>query len=589
MSRPSLHPALFTLVFPLIGWLVLSGSVWARPSALCDRSFTALSRIQGKGPHSPLRGRHATVEAPVVAVFPDLGGFFVESPRSQWDEDPATPEGLFVYAPHLRVGSGERLRMRGLVKEYQGQTELSRVRLIARCGHTRRPAVQPLSVTDVLGDRLEHYAGMRVSLGAGAVLADSQDLRRYGSVELSPDRQIQPTQILLPGPAARALGNRQERRRLWLDDGSARRFPGTGPWQSLLTRKSGLRLGDALVRAEGVVDYRFHHWRIELTRPPRFDEANPRVRAPARPQGDLMRLVSFNLENYFNGNGRGGGFPTPRGARTAKQFRQQQARLTRVIRALNPDVLAVMELENDGYGHDSAIAGLARALGPHWRFVNPGRGRLGTDAIAVGLLYRADRVRTVGPALIPDGRVLDRGNRLPLGQVFAARRGGPRLLVVANHFKSRRCEHARGRERDQGDGQGCWNPLRTAAARALAAWLAGRSAALPEERLLVGDLNAYARERPIKLLEKTGLINLVSRDIGSQAYSFSFRGRIGYLDHALASPALAARVSKVSEWHIDADEPPFERESDGNGPWRASDHDPLIVDLGPQRAAHRSQ
>lgn len=585
MSLFNRSPSFFRLVLSLVGGLVLGGPAWSRPPALCNQPFTALSRIQGKAPHSPLRGRHETVEATVVAAVPGLGGFFIESPRSRWDEDPATPEGLFVYAPHWRVRTGERLRIRGLVKEYWGQTELSGERLVARCGRARLPAAQSISVRDAFGGRLRRYAGMRITVGPGAVLADSHDLKRFGSVELSPQRQIQPTQILSPGRSANALANREERRRLWLDDGSARRFPKSGPWQPLLTRKNGLRLGDALVRAEGVVDYRFHHWRVELTRPPRFDDANPRAPAPARPQGDLLRLVSFNLENYFNGNGRGGGFPTARGARTEKRFRHQRARLTRAIRALNPDVLAVMELENDGYGRDSAIAGLARALGPHWRFVNPGRTRLGTDAIAVGLLYRADRVRAIGAPLIPDARVLDRGNRLPLGQVFVARHGGPKVLVVANHFKSRRCEHARGRERDQGDGQGCWNPLRAAAASALVRWLDRLGDRLPQRRLVVGDLNAYAREQPITLLEKSGLVDLVSRFIGPRAYSFSYRGRIGYLDHALASPALASHVIAVTEWHIDADEPPVQDSRNDLGPWRASDHDPLIVDLGPGSAA----
>ena len=39
------------------------------------------------------------------------------------------------------------------------------------------------------------------------------------------------------------------------------------------------------------------------------------------------------------------------------------------------------------------------------------------------------------------------------------------------------------------------------------------------------------------------------------APSYVFDGESGYLDHALASPTLAAQVSGVAEWHINPDEP----------------------------------
>ena len=61
------------------------------------------------------------------------------------------------------------------------------------------------------------------------------------------------------------------------------------------------------------------------------------------------------------------------------------------------------------------------------------------------------------------------------------------------------------------------------------------------------------------------------------------------LDHALASPGLAAQVSDVIEWHINADEAPlydynldFGRDPalfDADAPWRAADHDPLLIGL----------
>jgi predicted extracellular nuclease len=68
-----------------------------------------------------------------------------------------------------------------------------------------------------------------------------------------------------------------------------------------------------------------------------------------------------------------------------------------------------------------------------------------------------------------------------------------------------------------------------------------------------------------------------------------YRGRTGSLDHALASPALAAQLHSMQHWAINADEPVLldynvEFKSDSlqqqlyaPTPYRSSDHDPLIA------------
>ena len=91
------------------------------------------------------------------------------------------------------------------------------------------------------------------------------------------------------------------------------------------------------------------------------------------------------------------------------------------------------------------------------------------------------------------------------------------------------------------------------------------------------------------VLESAGYRNLLREHAGPEAYSFVFRGEAGALDHALASPGLAPQVRAALEWHINADEPPlfdynleFGRDPalfDGATPWRASDHDPVVVGL----------
>ena len=70
-------------------------------------------------------------------------------------------------------------------------------------------------------------------------------------------------------------------------------------------------------------------------------------------------------------------------------------------------------------------------------------------------------------------------------------------------------------------------------------------------------------------------------------YSYVWNGYAGRLDHAFASKSLAPFVVAAIEWHINADESEafdYNREKRQPGwyaaaPFRASDHDPLLVVL----------
>src|SRR5690606_1448167 len=154
------------------------------------------------------------------------------------------------------------------------------------------------------------------------------------------------------------------------------------------------------------------------------------------------------------------------------------------------------ELENDGYGPESSIAELAQALGPDWAFVDAGEGP-GEDAIRVALLYRTSAVRTVGEPAVLEGGPFGARRRVALAQAFQAGHG-PACTVVASHFESKGCSEAEGLGRDQGDGQGCWNALRTDAAQRLGAWAASDPTGSGSDLVaIVGDLNAYGQEDPV--------------------------------------------------------------------------------------------
>jgi hypothetical protein len=318
-----------------------------------------------------------------------------------------------------------------------------------------------------------------------------------------------------------------------------------------------------------------------------------------------MRVGAFNLLNYFNTfEGCAGGVagePTRcRGAGDASGFRRQWQKTVAAVSGMGVDVLGVIEVENDGYGPESALAHLVEKLnaastGAPWAFIDVDAATdrvdaLGGDAIKVGVVYRHDRVSPVGSTAVLDSRAFVFGgdpaprNRPALAKDFETPEG-ERLVVSVSHLKSKgsACE-----EPAAGDGQGNCNAVRTTAARELARWLASDPTGSGDPDVLVlGDLNAYTREDPIRALIHSGFVNLLGAPGVGFRYSYGFRGEWGTLDHALASPSLAAQVVGAAIWHINADEPPvlgYGGQPRGDllyapDPHRSSDHDPVVVGL----------
>ena len=171
------------------------------------------------------------------------------------------------------------------------------------------------------------------------------------------------------------------------------------------------------------------------------------------------------------------------------------------------------------------------------------------------------------------------------------------------------------------DLQGSCNEFRVSAARILGRHLQANQLQVNHSQpadyvLLIGDFNAYGQEDPVRLLSSPnklhqavqtsshttinchsfpqetldrgfGLVNLEARSGGKHSYSFIFDGELGALDHAITNKALASKVVRVQNWHINSPENslfeyPGKYSGDlpkDPGPFSASDHDPLLVDL----------
>ena len=99
-------------------------------------------------------------------------------------------------------------------------------------------------------------------------------------------------------------------------DGSNRRDPG-----QLWYLPEGIARGGSVAQdVQGIVDQRHGSYRLQLTEPLRVTAA---TRPPAPKVDGKLKVAVFNLENLFNGDGQGGGFPTRRGAKSPAQLKAQ--------------------------------------------------------------------------------------------------------------------------------------------------------------------------------------------------------------------------------------------------------------------------
>lgn len=578
-----------TGTIPLIS-LILAALLPAGAAALCGDPATPIHRIQSDSARSPLAGQTVTVEGIVTQDARQRGGFngfYLQQADHEADNNPATSEALFVYTSKKTGKPGQRLRVTGTVKEFHGLTELVAVQQLKVCG--AEPLPEPIEVSLPWPEPPEHLENMRVRFSQRLTVIDHYNLAVYGELTLASADQVTPTEHLPPGPAAAALARRNQLDRVVLDDGKSQRQPQPTPWLNNMADQSPLRAGDRVTELEGVLDFRFGQWRLQPSGMPEFQRSNPRPEPPPAPEPGSVRVMAMNLQNFFNGDGQGSGFPTARGAASSKDLDRQTRRLRTAIEQARPDILAVSELENDGYDPHSAIAQLAGALGPHWQFIqSPGRD--GSDAIRTALLYRSGRVQPTGEAHRLNSGPFRHQGRPPLAQAFRPTSGGAAVRVVVPHLKSKSCRKASGPDADQRDGQSCYSHRRSQETNELIRWLG----TLPEPSqlagtLITGDLNSYAMETPVQRFRQAGYLSLVHhfhpcRPDNCPHHTYRYRGEKGSLDYSLADPGLAPRVTRAQSWNINADEVralAYNRSSPLNGqqPWRASDHNPVITDI----------
>jgi predicted extracellular nuclease/endonuclease I len=576
----------------------------AGPAICCDKT-TFIHDVQGRGAASPLVGETVLIEGIVSASFLDINGFFLQEEDADADADPSTSEGIFVSYGGDLPNVGSLVSVIGDVSEFFERTQLTAsVAPIVISTEKPAPASSSLFLPFDDATQVESLEGMLVSTAQSLVVTNNFALGRFGQVTLSTERLFVPTNIFAPGSdEANALEADNTLNRILLDDGNSNQnpeiviFPTGG-----LSAANTLRLGDTVASLTGVVDFSFGDYRVLPTEEPTFVISNSRSAEPDLELGNL-KVASLNVLNYFTtlnpDNLRRG----PRGANTPVEFERQKVKTVAAIAAMDADIVGLMEIENNGFSEGSAINDLVSAINVKmgegtYSIVDAG-GPVGTDAITVALIYKSSKVSLSGDVKILNSSNSskdendvalfdDTKNRPSVIQKFVLRENLQELVISVNHLKSKGSGCGAGDD-DTTTGQGNCNLTRTRAAQALVAFLNEQYADAPT--LIIGDLNAYAKEDPISAIIDSGYTDLANAFGGAEAYSYSFGGRIGYLDHALANASALDKVVDTTEWHINADEPIIldynvEFKSDSNinnyyapDAYRMSDHDPIVIAL----------
>lgn len=591
-------------------------------TTLPPSGITLVSAVQGPGDSSPLDGQTVTVSGIVSGDFQDndtdtgrnLGGFYLQ--QDVPDANALTSEGIFVFEgknPAVDVDIGDRVDVTGAVGEHFGETQISATSVAVTGSGMIQPTEVNLPTTATLRNSdgkpiadLERYEGMLIRFPQRLTIGNLRFLERFGEISLTQGGRIfQFTNANVPDAAAYATHvNESAARTISLDDGQRLAYPASVPYLTAGPSASySIRIGDSISGVTG--NLRFSRgsggggeefWRLMPTGTIAFNDDNPRPAAPT--VIGTTRIASANVLNYFSGIDNGQPICGPqgndncRGADSAVELDRQLAKTSTVLAMMDADIVGLVELENNASASLSAIVDALNARLGTTRYATVDTGTIGDDAIKTGFIYDATAIQLVGPFAILDAsvdpRFNDRRNRPALAQTFKVISSGATLTIIVNHLKSKGSNCDAEGDPNTNDGQSNCSITRSNAAAAIADWInTDPTGSGDPDFLVIGDLNAYLMEDPLTALKNAGLINLLENN--SKPYSFSFDGQSGALDHALATAGLAAQVNQAVEWNINSDEPQIldynlenERDTtlfDPASPYRASDHDPIIVDF----------
>lgn len=414
------------------------------------------------------------------------------------------------------------------------------------------------------------YEGKLVELNQTLYVTNISNWNKYGEITLSSKRLMSPTDVALPGSAEyRNIVKENEFDQLILSDGSNKQYPTPRPW---IGDKDYIRTGAYTNKVIGVFTIEEYGYTITPTEEPIFEGNNRPSEVENLGNYDL-KVCGFNLQIYIASNWDGDYGPASK-----EEADKQHAKIVKALATIDADVFGLVEIQQ-GQLALQKLADALNALDPtaQYTYINDGTQAYGTYTKA-GYLYKANKVKPLRQLQSNDTGVKNRKK----AQGFEVLTTGEKFVYMINHFKAKSGKGS-GDNADKGDGQGTYNGDRVREATAVVTFAKSCATYFGDEDVLImGDLNAYSIEDPIRIFTDAGYTNLIKNFEGEEGYSYSYHGLVGCLDHALANEAIENQVTGCKVFHINTDESTvfaYDGYSYQDNMYRSSDHDPVVVGL----------
>lgn len=551
----------FTLIFIVLPFWIVAQITLTIPE------------IQGVGNSSNYATKQVKTSGVLTAQYIGLGrinGFFMQD--FVGDNNPLTSDGIFVYTSSDTLNIGDKIEITATVLEYYNRTELTDVVSISVI--SKNNSITPTKVkynADTFN--WEQYEGMLLEFDQTLYITSNYDLQRYGQLFLSPHIRYIPTNKGVPSSSEYIENvSLNSKAQILLDDGIV-----TSNYSPIYfadengTRRTGERVDNLIA----VVDQTSSSYSIYPISKPNF-YGNPRPIKPINLGDYNLKVCGFNLEYYLTTN-YGQGF----GANNESEAAKQHLKIIEALLAIDADIFGLIEIEQGQDALNKLTNSLNKATNSNrYSYINDGGNIYGTYT-KVGFLYRNDKIT---PYLTLKNNNTPNPPHRKKAQSFTLKSNNERFIFSINHFKSKSgCSSATGADADKGDGQSCYNATRIIEATSTLSFLnTCKNYYEDSDVLIMGDLNAYAKEDPITTLINGGYTDLNQVFGGDSAYSYVYQGQAGYLDHALASSSLKSQITGTQVFHINTDEPTIFNYGGSNyqpNMYRCSDHDPVVVGI----------
>jgi uncharacterized repeat protein (TIGR01451 family) len=563
---------------------------------IVNDDFTRIHDIQGNGTASPLVGQSVSPRGIVTLL--KSNGFFLQEEVGDYDADPNTSEGIFVFtsaAPTAAVG--DEVTVTGTVVEFNGLTEINttNANVSTNSSGNPLPAAVVLTPADLPPSapfdqaQLEKFEGMRLSAVSLTTVAPNDNFFDVDTVLTAQPRPFREPGIPAsdPIPPDPTSGLPDPNIPIWDENPERLNVDTNGRAGST---GETLTSNVILTNVTGPLDFSFGRYRLineaNLTRTP--DMSAVPVPTPA---ANEYTVAGYNIENFNN-----------------NATQRQKAALTIRDVLILPDIIGTVEIFDlaDLQALATEIQTISGATYSAHLIEQDGTSE--DNDQDVGFLVKTSRVsvtsvtaeRTTDTFINPNTGLPELlHDRPPLVLRATVDPSGPTpqpVIVVVNHTRS-----FIDIELVAGEGVRV-RAKRKAQAESLAGLMQELQTNNPTTPVIwVGDYNAFqfnnGYDDPISVLKgmptpddqivvdqspdlvNPDAYNLLEDVPADQRYTFIFEGTPQALDHMLVNPVAHALNSGIAVARVNADFPEVSAAVYANNasrPERNSDHDPLV-------------